>query len=180
MPKRIESYARAMRKRPTPAEKRFRSIIEKCCKVLGCKYETQKTFWNNSQCKAYIVDFYIPDYQVIIEIDGPYHNNDEQAKADALRDSWFISNRKRVIRVLNNQTLDEGYCMDLLYKSLKVRCPRQKHKCSKRTKTFIDAKGITHCQPYTESDYKRDQFIAWSKAPKKPKPRKLTMRIKAV
>ena len=177
MPKRIEHYARQMRKRPTPSEKRFRLILDKCCKVIGCKYESQKTFWNSSLGKAYIVDFYIPDYQVVIEIDGPYHQNDEQAKADALRDSWFINNRKRVVRVLNNQTLNEGYCMDLLYNSLKVKRREPIPKRIKRAKVIKDDQGITQCPPYTEGNYKRDQFIAWYRSPKKPKDRVLTMRV---
>ena len=164
-----------MRQRPTPAEKRFRVILAECCKVLDCQFEFQKTFWNDSQAKAYIVDFYIPDYQVVIEVDGPYHNDIEQIAADAARDSWFISNKKRVLRVLNSQTFDQGYCKDLLYETLKVKRHKPKRKRVKRVRVFQDFQGITQCPAYTEGDFKRDNYLEWRKRPKGPRPRKLTM-----
>ena len=38
----------------------------------------------------YIVDFYIPQASVVIELDGSQHGEDEQAAADRIRDQYMI------------------------------------------------------------------------------------------
>ena len=53
----------------------------------------------------YIVDFYIPQAKLVIEIDGLQHENVENAKADAERDevlnSWGIEVLKKNVTFFN-------------------------------------------------------------------------------
>lgn len=52
--------------------------------------------------KIYFADFYIPDINYIIEIDGNYHNGLSQKEYDIFRDSCFNGNMINVIRIPNN------------------------------------------------------------------------------
>ena len=183
MPKRhpkVEQYAQEMRKRPTPAEKRFRVVLANCCSIFNCNYEFQKTFWNGTIGKWYIADFYVHDCRLVIEVDGASHSEPEQIISDKTRDDWFKSSGKRVLRVLNRETFDAGYCKDVLVECFMVkRLPRQpKKKKTQGNKAVIHKtdKGVTICKPYTEKDFRRNSYNAWRRSPKGPKPRKLTMK----
>ena len=46
----------------------------------------------------YIVDFYIPEYKVVIEIDGKQHSYPENRIADAERDEYLSSLEIKVLR----------------------------------------------------------------------------------
>ena len=49
----------------------------------------------------YIVDFYIPQASVVIELDGSQHGEDEQAAADRIRDQYMMDQGLRVLRYTN-------------------------------------------------------------------------------
>src|SRR5574340_704928 len=102
----LQRYSQRMKRRPTPAEKRFRRILERCCKTLGTKYQTQVVFSDGK----YIADFYIPSYRIVFEIDGGYHGSPEQIEKDRLRDLWFSEKQIKVVHVSNDKTEDENYC----------------------------------------------------------------------
>lgn len=53
---------------------------------------------------SFIADFYFPDYSLIIEIDGKYHNTKERRRYDKWRDSLFKQERSiKTLRFTNNQ-----------------------------------------------------------------------------
>src|SRR5258708_7438439 len=46
---------------------------------------------------GYIVDFFFPQYGVVVELDGPFHD----AKKDSLRDETLLKNGVSVMRFKN-------------------------------------------------------------------------------
>lgn len=77
----------------TPAENVFSSYLAS----LGLPYRFQQGFY--TPCYR-IADFYLPTLNIIIEIDGPYHDQ----KKDQERDKWFQEVRGiRTIRLTNEQ-----------------------------------------------------------------------------
>ena len=74
----------------------------------GFRYEFQKPF-NHSDTFA-IVDFYLPDYSVVVEIDGGYHLDPEQAWRDGLRTGRLLNknNIKKVVRFTNEEVLSDA------------------------------------------------------------------------
>ena len=63
--------------------------------------------------KNYIVDFYLPKFNVIIELDGKQHKESRFKQKDLLRDSYLWRKGYKVIR-LNNK--DIGNLLDELRK----------------------------------------------------------------
>lgn len=81
----------------SPNEKKFRYLLIE----HGIKYIWQKPF---SNLERYIcVDFFLPEKNIVIEIDGEEHNN----KVDYdLKRTLYLKNShgiKKVIRITNNQ-----------------------------------------------------------------------------
>lgn len=79
----------------TDSEKRFRAKL----KFANVRFDFQKTFLDNNSW--YIADFYLPDYNMIVEIDGGYHRNADQKKKDRKRDSFFRKLGYIVFRIKN-------------------------------------------------------------------------------
>jgi len=61
-------------------------------KGFGFDFHRQKPLLN------YIVDFYCIELSLMIEIDGHYHNHEEKAETDNLRDEEFAKYGLTVIR----------------------------------------------------------------------------------
>lgn len=52
---------------------------------------------------AFIVDFYLPKYKTVIEIDGEYHFEETQESYDLYREKYLIQKRNfALIRISNN------------------------------------------------------------------------------
>lgn len=96
--KKIWQYRKELRRRPTQAELRFRNILRNM-QVQHIFQHVFKTY------KVHIVDFYLPKYMTVIEIDGGYHKDINQVKADVKRDKSFSKLGIRVLRFTNEQTL---------------------------------------------------------------------------
>jgi very-short-patch-repair endonuclease len=88
-------YARALRVRRTKAEVRLWESIRKY--NLGFKFRQQHPILN------YIVDFYSPRKNLVVEVDGDYHLTAEQQSYDAYRTKRIESLGIRVIRFTNEQ-----------------------------------------------------------------------------
>jgi very-short-patch-repair endonuclease len=73
--------------------------------VKGIK--CQKVFIYNK--KIYIVDFCLMPHKVIIEIDGGYHQEDEQVIKDKERDKILEDHGYRVIRFSNHVVLTDPH-----------------------------------------------------------------------
>lgn len=74
-------------------------------RVLRIAFAFQKGFSDNSNTnygKIYIVDFYLPaPLNLILEIDGQYHEKIYQQTQDVFRDRYFAELGLRVLRVTN-------------------------------------------------------------------------------
>ena len=88
------AQARYMRANPTPAEALLWSKLRKR-KLGGYRFLRQRIIG------PYIVDFYCAKLDLIIEIDGPIHQN--QTEYDQQRTNFLESVEKHVIRFANHQ-----------------------------------------------------------------------------
>ena len=80
----------------TPHERSVRKLLDQA----GYRYQFQKGFLSGGV--MYIADFYLPrPYQLVIEVDGGYHETIDQRKKDADRDRYFHSRGFKVLRIKN-------------------------------------------------------------------------------
>lgn len=74
-----EEYRKNLIKNQTNSESIFKAKL----KSINVSYEFQKIIFTKSNFS--IVDFYLPDYGLVIEIDGGYHLTNEQKENDKFR-----------------------------------------------------------------------------------------------
>jgi very-short-patch-repair endonuclease len=85
-----------LRKAATEAELRFQDFLAS----LGAPYRFQQGFYTPHYR---IVDFYLPDHRLAIEIDGPSHQDPAH---DRRMDAWFERVRGiTILRLTNEQVL---------------------------------------------------------------------------
>lgn len=106
----LDGYAEDMRKKPTKAEETFKTWLDKyidsdfCDVPEVCTYEWQKVF--NKKGVKRIADFYFPNVNIIVEIDGGYHNTSEQRIEDEKRENELRENfNVRILRLTNDDIL---------------------------------------------------------------------------
>ncbi len=92
------STARNLRNQSTDAERLLWSRLRDR-RLMGLKFRRQ------CPIGKYIVDFVCKERNLIIEIDGGHHQ--EQQVADLCRTEWLISRGFSVIRYWNNQVLQD-------------------------------------------------------------------------
>ena len=91
--------AQTLRKNMTPDEKHlWYDFLKKLPMKVHRQYIIGK----------YIVDFYIPKKQLVIEIDGIQHLTKEHAEKDQTRDRYLESNGLRVLR-FPNRSIRENF-----------------------------------------------------------------------
>jgi very-short-patch-repair endonuclease len=90
----LKNYRRGLRKKLTSAEAALWSLL-KNRQAFGLKFRRQTSIEN------YIVDFYCPQYKIIIELDGESHFREEQATKDQKRDKRLKELGHKVLRYEN-------------------------------------------------------------------------------
>ena len=103
----LSGNAKALRRNMTKEE---RHLWYDFLKGLPVMVHRQKVIGN------YIVDFYIAEAKLVIELDGSQHFEDVGKKADAVRDAYLNSVGLTVLRYSNadvNQRF-RGVCEDIL------------------------------------------------------------------
>ena len=102
----IRSIKYKLRKNATKAEIRFKSIL----KELKYKYEFQRTFdiSGGGPTKFAIVDFYLYQYQIIIEVDGQDHKREINHTKDYIREKKLLRSPvvKTIIRFTDKEVLN--------------------------------------------------------------------------
>ncbi|MFH1684108.1 MAG: endonuclease domain-containing protein [Candidatus Margulisiibacteriota bacterium] len=93
-------FARELRERQTPTEKRVWSLLRDR-KLLGLKFRRQHVI------EGFVVDFYCHEYKLAIEVDGGIHKR--QKEYDRLRQDAIEAKDITVIRV-NNEDLENNRC----------------------------------------------------------------------
>lgn len=120
--KKLTSYQRSMRRSPTKAERQFKFEVMNVLKErYSINYVSQKIIWEvvgRKDSKAYIIDFYLPDIKMAIEIDGSSHKGKQAQTYDAIRDSLCAKRGIRVIRFTNEEVKDPTDCLRRLYKEI--------------------------------------------------------------
>lgn len=58
---------------------------------ISLKYEPEYTIRNHITQKWYFVDFYFPEINLIVELDGKQHEKSKHKEADKLRDEYIIT-----------------------------------------------------------------------------------------
>lgn len=77
---------------------------------LKTPYIFQKGFYFNRQDFFFIVDFYFPEKNLVIEVDGEYHQIKEQKEKDILREEKLKKAYKlKILRYTNNQVYTEFF-----------------------------------------------------------------------
>lgn len=89
----LQSRARAMRRAPVLYERRMWALL-RARHLEGLKFQRQKVIGR------YIVDFVCFRHRLIVEADGPQHDDPD---ADAARDAWLTEQGFRVLRFPNRQ-----------------------------------------------------------------------------
>lgn len=97
-----KQYKKELQDRATPAEVCFQNILLNA----GINHKFQQVM-KNSSC-FYIVDFYLPQYAAVVEIDGGYHNTGEQEQKDKHRTNVLIE--KNGVAVVVRFKNEEVFC----------------------------------------------------------------------
>jgi very-short-patch-repair endonuclease len=82
-----------LRRNPTEPEKRFWQAVRG--KQLGAKFRRQHGIGH------YIVDFYCPEWALVVELDGDSHFNADTQASDAKRDAFLCGLGLRILRFTN-------------------------------------------------------------------------------
>lgn len=91
--RKITTYARENRKNPTKAEAELKR------KLLKWKIR----FRSQRQFDYFIVDFLIPDRRLVIEVDGEYHDNNQNY--DGRRERYLRTLGLNIVRITNQEVL---------------------------------------------------------------------------
>ena len=90
----MRRFAREQRAQRVQAETlSWRAVRNRRCD--GAKFQRQVPL------QTYIVDFICFERRLVVEIDGPSHENAEQIAADRARDVWLQGQGFRVVRLPN-------------------------------------------------------------------------------
>ena len=104
-PKKLE-LARQFRKNPTESEDAVWQMLR--------NRQIRNLKWRRQQVIAgFIADFYCAELNVVLEIDGPVHDNEDVKQYDAYRASVFESKGIRTFR-LRNEDCDKQYLIELI------------------------------------------------------------------
>jgi chorismate synthase len=91
-------FAKQNRVNPTEAEGKLWDELRNR-KIDGYKFRRQHPI------SQYIPDFVCLEQKLIVEIDGDYHNTEEQVKQDDQRRLWLAATNYRMLRFTNEQVL---------------------------------------------------------------------------
>ena len=105
MPARVSkertTFARGLRRGMTVAESiLWRALRDRQCE--GLKFRRQVPIGR------YVADFLCVEHRLIVELDGPPHENETQRRHDASRDAWLREHGYRVLRIGNELVIGGG------------------------------------------------------------------------
>jgi len=114
-----EEYRKELKtSKATESEIKFKAVL----KSIGVKYEYQHIIFVDEFGKFFILDFYLPDYNIGIEIDGGYHFTHEQMLRDSERTKLILRKIKirSVLRFTNNQVEVNEYFLNKVKTTLET------------------------------------------------------------
>jgi very-short-patch-repair endonuclease len=111
---RAYNFREELVKKQTEAEKILKIILSDA----NIEYEFQKIIFYNKTITTrsfFIVDFYLPEYKLDIEVDGKYHNDIAQVKLDKQRRKALQKDGIMTLRLTNESILtNKDYILDRL------------------------------------------------------------------
>jgi chorismate synthase/very-short-patch-repair endonuclease len=96
----LKDFARENRKNYTEAEDKIWQAVRNR-KIDGYKFRRQHPI------AGFIPDFVCLEKKLIIEIDGGYHNEEEQKKYDTARTEWLNEHEYKLLRFTNEEVLSK-------------------------------------------------------------------------
>jgi very-short-patch-repair endonuclease len=96
----VKDYAKGNRQIATEAEEILWQELRNR-KIDGCKFRRQHAV------QGYIPDFICLDKKLVVEVDGSYHDTEEQKKLDEERTKFLAANGYREIRFTNDEVLNQ-------------------------------------------------------------------------
>jgi very-short-patch-repair endonuclease len=111
----LKAFRKRLRVNLTDAEAFFWNQI-KTRKFHNLKFRRQHSI------KNYIVDYYCAEYQLIIELDGDYHNDPEQHDKDLRRDEELENLGFTVLRFENRYAFEE---LEHVLEDIKKHCRKE-------------------------------------------------------
>jgi very-short-patch-repair endonuclease len=118
----IEHTMLNLRGRMTTSEQNVMRYL----KIMQIPYIFQAPFVIDE--KVYFVDFFLPNDNLVIEVDGGYHDSMTQRKKDELRDLVFDGVRIKVARISNEATKSSRNIRIILSQYIEDRSVRRKKK----------------------------------------------------
>ncbi len=91
-----------MRRSLTPAEKRMAGLLDRLLPERG-QVERQWAF--GSGTKRYILDFYLPEAGLGLEVDGEHHKEPKQRAIDSAKESEARATKITIRRISNHTCL---------------------------------------------------------------------------
>jgi chorismate synthase len=96
----LKDFAKANRKSPTQAEEVLWQAVRNR-NIDGYKFRRQHPV------SGFIPDFICLDAMLVIEIDGEYHNSEEQKKYDVSRTDWLKEHQYSMLRFTNEEVMND-------------------------------------------------------------------------
>lgn len=102
---RLQEFKKELREKITPTEALFKKKLAQ----HKIRYQFQRPFFSKTfQC---IADFYFKQdgANIVVEIDGHYHQTKDQKRKDEYRSKWLTENRGcNIIRFTNDEILNDS------------------------------------------------------------------------
>jgi len=95
----LKKISRQLRSNMTDAEKLLWSRL-RAKQLKGIQFYRQRIIGN------YIIDFYCPKANLIVELDGGQHYTDEGKKKDKMRDDYMINQGYRILRFSDKEIFE--------------------------------------------------------------------------
>lgn len=111
----VRQYARNLRKTMTPAERLLWRKIRR--KIIDFRFRKQHPVG------TFILDFYCPEVQIAVEVDGGYHLSKEQQRKDAQRTYYLNKEGIVVLRFWNSQV---KYEIETVIHAIWIACDRRR------------------------------------------------------
>ena len=98
--KSLSAFAKENRKNATEAEDKLWQEV-RSRKIKGYKFRRQHPI------NGFIPDFVCLEKKLIVEVDGNYHNDEEQKRYDDIRTKWLVITNYKLLRFTNEQVLNK-------------------------------------------------------------------------
>ena len=92
--------SRSLRRNATDAERRLWALLRDR-QLFGARFRRQHPVGR------YILDFYCPERELVVEVDGGQHYSGEEAARDLARTAYLEGLGLRVLRFTNSEVLQE-------------------------------------------------------------------------